>query len=483
MKLNRILFLLAGFSLLFTSCGDDLADLNLDPNTSPNAPAAQVLTAGMGYYGIALEGYVNEVDAVMAQYWAGGPGVNVIDLERYAIEPGDYNTEWAYIYRQALTDLNYANRNGNTAQSIAAEILSVCIYQSLVDHYGDIPYTQALSGATEDGAVLTPAFDSAESVYADLLTRLDAVLVAIDTNDEVLGAEDIVYGGDISLWRKFANSLKLRILMRQSTVDASVAGAVSDLISENDFISSSAEMATIAFDGDAGNWNPQYARREQGIGQFYCASNSIVAFMEELADPRLSVMFDPAVNTGTIVGMIQGNVNDLVTPSKDDFSFPTAVAYGPANDVILMSHWEVSFLRAEAAARFGTSDDEKSTFDQAVGEHFAYIGAAGVSEYLTGSANYDPAASLDAKLSLIGVQKWLSMNGLQESEGWIESRRFDLPGARVFTDPGSGIFTTPTRSVLADGVFPSIRLYPQSEIDFNPNTPARSLTDKVFWDN
>lgn len=480
MKIFKIVFLLAVFPLLFTSCGDNLSELNLDPNTSPNAPAAQVLTAGIGYYGIALDGYVNEADAILAQYWAGGPGVNVLDIERYAIEPGDYNTEWAFSYRQALTDLNYAKVNGSAAQALAAEILSVSIFQSLVDHYGDIPYSEALQGIE---GTLTPSFDSAESVYSDLIARLDVAIADLAANDVLLGAEDLVYGGNLDGWAKFANSLKLRLLMRQSTVDSSVEAEVIDLISKGNFISSAADMATIEFAGAAGDWNPQYARREQGIGQFYCASNSIVAVMDELADPRLTVMFDPAVNTGTIVGMIQGNVNDLITPSKDDFSFPTAVSYGPGNAVILMSHWEVAFLRAEAAARFATGEDDKAWFDTAIEWHFAYVGAGAAGDYLAGSANYDSGASLDSKLSLIGVQKWLSMNGLQESEGWIESRRFDLPGARIFTDGGTGIFTTPTRSVLGEGVFPSIRLYPQSEIDFNPNTPTRSLTDNVFWDN
>lgn len=474
---------MALFPLLFTSCGEDLSDLNIDPNTSPSAPASAVLTAGIAYYGIALDGYFNEANAILGQYWAGGPGVNVIDIERYAIEPGDFNTEWAFAIRQGLTDLKYAAVNGNEAQSAAAEIMSVSIWQNLVDHYGDIPYTDALKGDPSEGSILTPSFDSAETIYADLIVRLDAAMATIATTEDVMGMEDLIYGGDLASWHKFANSVKLRVLMRQSTVDASVASAVQDLISEDNFISSAAEMATIAWMGDAGNQNPQYSRREQGIGQFYVASNSVVGVMEELADARLTAIFDPAINTGTIVGMDQGNVNDLVTPSKDDFSFPTAVAYGNANSTILASHWEVSFLRAEAAARFGTADDEKAWFDRAVSESFDYVGAGGAGDYLTGSANYDPGASLSDRLSLIGVQKWLSMNGLQESEGWIEARRFDTPEARIFTDPGTGIWKTPTRSVLGDGIFPSIRLYPQSEIDFNPNTPARSLTDNVFWDN
>ncbi|MCB0516561.1 MAG: SusD/RagB family nutrient-binding outer membrane lipoprotein [Chitinophagales bacterium] len=475
MKLNKIITLLLTFLLIQSCSKDDLAELNVDPNTSPSALPNQLLTAGMGYFGIALDGYMNEDNAILAQYWAGGPGVNIIDLERYAVEPGDYNTEWRYSYEQALTDLKFAIDNGNGAQAVAAEILSIAIFQYLVDLYGDIPYSEALQGAN---GILTPSYDNDEDIYPLLLERLDNALAKIGTED-VLGSEDIIYGGDLGQWEKFANSLKLRMLMRQSTVkDVSVA--VQNLISEGNFITTAADIAKIPFNGGTGNLNPQYARREQGVGQFYVASNTIVTVMDMLGDPRLDVIFDPAVNTGTVVGMIQGNVNDLITPSKDDFSFPSGVAYGTNNDVLLLTHWEVAFLLAEAEAKFGTANKAKAMYDQAISDHFSYIGAGSASAYLSTDASYPTTGDLQTQLSAIGVQKWISMNGLQETEGWIESRRFDLPNARIFTN---GIFVTPTRTVLGAGIFPSIRLYPQNEIDYNPNTPARSLTDKVFWDN
>jgi hypothetical protein len=125
-------------------------------------------------------------------------------------------------------------------------------------------------------------------------------------------------------------------------------------------------------------------------------------------------------------------------------------------------------------------------YDAAVTAHFIYVGltAADASTYLQGNAAYDEGATTLQKSDLIGVQKWISMNGLQESEGWIESRRFDQPGSNVFTHSTNGIFDTPSRSVFPAGVFPTIRLYPQSEISLNAqNVPARVITDKVFWDN
>ena len=483
MKLFRI-YIIAALALVVTSCGDDLANLNIDPNTSPTARPQEVLTSGIGYYGIALDGYFNEDNAILAQYWAGGPGVALLDIERYFLEPSDFSTEWSFAFLQSLSDLDFVIDNGNDARSGVAEILSIYIIQSLVDHYGDIPYSEALRGAIDDGAILTPKYDDAQTIYNDLIVRLDAALAKMSTNDPI-GAEDLIYNGDLSKWEKFGNSLKLKLLMRQSDGPnaASIGDQVRAVIANGNFIGSADEMAAIPFDGIAGDWNPQYARREQGIGMFFVASNSFVEVMQELNDPRLGVLFDPAVNTGTIVGIDQGNVADLVSPAKDDYSFPSAVAYGASNEVMLMSNWEVMFLRAEAALRYGTGEDETGLFNNAVTAHFNFVGLGGsAAGYLASDANYDASADAQTKLRIIGTQKWISMNGIQESEGWIESRRFDKATGGLFSDAASGIFNTPTRTQLGANVYPTIRLYPQTELSFNPNAPVgRSLTDRVFW--
>jgi hypothetical protein len=488
--MNKLKYYILAIVVSFaSSCGEDLAKLNVDPDDSLNANPENTLTSGMGYYASVLEAYFNENDAVLAQYWAGGPGVALIDIERYFLEPGDFNTEWAFSYQQALSDLQYTIKNGNKSRAAVAQVMSVLIYQNLVDHFGDVPYSEALKGEISDGSIVTPKYDDSKAIYDDLVLRLD---VAIDdladvNNTDVLGGEDIVYGGDRTKWIRFANSLKLRLLMRQSITDASVGTQVKSLIANGIFIQDESQMAKIDFDGSVGNYNPQYARRESGVKQFYNASETTVTYMSRIGDPRLEVLYNPAKSTGTVVGMIQGNVNNLVSPSKDDFSYPSSVEYAINNPVIFMSHWEVMFLRAEAAARFGTADNDVSMFQNAIRAHFDYIGAEGADDYINdeAAAPYNASSSIAEKSRLIGIQKWISMNGLQESEGWIESRRFDVPGAKIFTDNTTGIFVTPTQSVLGQGVFPSIRLYPQSELDYNKNnTPKdRKLTDKVFWDN
>ena len=488
MKINKLIVTILACTIM-VSCGDDLAELNKNPNESDTGgEGPEVFTSALGYYGLVLDGFFNENNALFAQYVAGGPGVALVDLERYFIDPIEFNNEWLYSYSDCLSDLDYVKDNGNEALAGVSEIMSVLIYQNLVDHFGDIPYFDALKGTPEKGGILAPVYDDDQAIYNNLVVRLDAAITVLSSTEDEVGPEDLIYEGDLDKWIALANSLKLRILMRQSITNPAVGPAVTALIANGTFIEDEAGLARIPFGGATGqNYNPQFARREGGVGQFYVASKSSTDVLTALNDPRGLVLYDEAEDPGGLVGLKQGNINELISPKPADFSFPSAVAYGEANDVILMSHWEVMFLRAEAAMRFATSDNQKAMFDAAVTAHFVYVGLTedDANDYLTTSAVYDPTASTLAKSNLIGIQKWISMNGLQESEGWIESRRFDQPGSNIFTNTTTGIFDTPSRSTLPEGVFPSIRLYPQSERSLNPENvpPGRTVTSKVFWDN
>ena len=488
MKIKRIILTAIALTIM-VSCGDQLADLNVNPNeSSAGGEGPELFTSATGYYGLALDAFFNEDNALFAQYVAGGPGVALLDLERYFIEPTEFNNEWLYSYSDCLSDLKYVNENGNEALANVAEIFSVLIYQNLVDQFGDVPYFDALKGA-EQGGSKAPTYDDAKTIYDDLIVRLDAAIAVLSDTEEEVGPEDLIYNGDLEKWIALGNSLKLRLLMRQSITgdQASIGQQVRELISTGTFLNGPADLAQIPFGGATGqNYNPQFARREGGVGQFYRASKSSTDVLANLADPRALKIYDPAEGPGGLVGLKQGDVNELISPKPGDFSDLSAISYGEDNDVILMSHWEVFFLRAEAAMRFGTSDNEKEMYDAAVTAHFLYVGltAAQAASYLQTNAAYNVSATALQKSDIIGVQKWISMNGLQESEGWIETRRFDQPPSNVFTNTTTGIFRTPSRSVFPVGVYPTIRLYPQSEISLNSaNVPARVITDKVFWDN
>lgn len=483
-KINICLILLLTLSF---SCNDSLEEVNIDPNTFPSAGDPQVLSAAIAYMGYIVEQDLNFSESFLwSQYYTWGIGVAIGNPERYVSAGGDFNGYWQRAYANSLTDLNYITKTSSSAAYRGiANVLKAYLFQGLVDHFGDIPFTEAISGAIEDGSILTPKSDSAETIiYPGLVTMLDEALSDLELAEAgTVGIDDFIYQGDIAKWIKFANSLKLRVLMRTSEVNPQ-GSAVQALINNGPFIESVADMPLIPYSGNTGDQNPMFARAEFGVGMFYFASNATLNLLESLNDPRAEVLYTKATSgtfMGSLRGIDQGTIDDEpFTAPASDYSMASEYSYSATNPVILMSPWEVWFLRAEADARYNTSDDAESAFSTAIDLNFSYMGVAGAAAYIS-SLNFAGATTLDDKLDLIGIQKWISLNGTQEDEGWIETRRFDRPASRIFTD---GIFQTPPLSVLPSGTFPSSWLYPESERSLNPNaSPQRQITDAIFWDN
>mgnify|MGYP000134843863 CR=1 FL=1 len=478
---NIIRLLLACAVFFLVSCEKNLEEVNIDPNNSPTANDSQVLSSALGSLGYWVDVDLNSQSFLWAQYYTWGIGVSIGNQERFVSQPDDYDNAWNRAHEQCLIDLKFLTKSESAAYRGVGKLLTAYIYQGLVDHFGDIPYSEALSGEIEEGSILTPTFDDAATIYDNLIALTDEGLAEFKNATSDIGEDDFVYQGDLSKWTKFGNSLKLRLLMRLSEVNPK-GDQVKSLISSGDFIEDLSDIAAVPFSGETGSQNPMYARFEWGVGDFYFASNATVDVLRDLNDPRLTEFYSLATVgafSGQIRGIDQGTIdNEPFTADAAEYSGSSDYAYGVANSVILMSPWEVWFLRAEAAARYGTADDDEAAFNAAITSNFDYIGLSDADSYIS-TLNY--GGSLDEKLNLIGIQKWISMNGTQEDEGWIETRRFDRPGNRIFTE---GIFQTPPLSILPAGTFPASWLYPASERSLNPNTPAqRTITDRLFWDN
>lgn len=479
MKIIKNIFCIALVCML-GSCTGDLAELNVDPNKSPTANPEEVLTASIGYMSYVVDAQYNRRSQVWGQYWTWGPGVAIGNIERYISAGNDYDNGWARMYSNALRDLKFVAESDSKAHAGVAKILQAYIFQGLVDHFGDVPFSEALRGEPENGSILSPSYDDDAAIYAQLIPMINDGLADIDGLVDGLGSEDLLYGGNLANWRKFANSLKLRILMRQS-MNADVSTEVKALIAAGNFIDGPSSAAAVAFDGAVGDENPMYAYFERSLGNYFLASNTSMDFLIATNDPRLSAFYVPN-SSGNFVSIQQGSVDDQpFTASPSDFSQGSELTYNNDNEVILMSDWEVSFLRAEAAVRFGTTDDATVLFNNALAQNFSYVGATDSTGFVT-SLNFAGSSTGD-QIKTIAIQKWVSMNGLQEDEAWIETRRFDTDNNKIFSGV-DGIFDTPAISVMSEGTHPSIWLYPQSEISLNANSPAqRDLMGRVFWDN
>ena len=470
----------------FASCEKSLEEVNIDPNNSPSAKDANILTAAQGYLGYNIDYELNgRLSTLWAQYYTWGIGVSIGNAERYVAQPNDFDNVWIRSYSSALTDLKFLTKSEDAAYRGASKVLQAYIYQYLVDHFGSIPYSEATNGAIEDGANLTPGFDDAAAIYGQLILLLDEATTDLNAAFTTsMGSDDLIYGGDIEKWKKFANSLKLRVLLRLSETGDADGEAVKAHITRGNFIENVTQTAAIPFNGDSGNQNPMYARFEFGVGDFYFASNATLNVLRDLNDPRDTIFYSRATTggfAGQIHGIDQGTIDDEpFTAPASDYSGSSPNVYGPDQPVYLMTPWEVDFLRAEAAVRYGTTDDAETMFRSGIQKNFNFYLVGDATGY-TDDLDFAGASSMDDKLDLIAVQKWISMNGSQEDEGWIEARRFDRPASRLFTD---GIWQTPPLSVLPAGQFPASWLYPGVERSFNPKTPdQRTITEKIFWDN
>jgi hypothetical protein len=219
---------------------------------------------------------------------------------------------------------------------------------------------------------------------------------------------------------------------------------------------------------------------------YYRASQTSLLILNTLSDPRTLSIYKKGSDaiTNTTGGIAQGESNNVPYKAtlNTKYAEPNpALVYNAATPYFMISPWESKFLQAEVLARTSNAADS-ATWAAGIQASFDYYGiGAAATAYIDDLATTGYSWSSN-KVKAIAIQKWISMNGLQMAEGWIETRRFDSPAGTIFRGVG-GFFHSPSENALGAGIFPSLFVYPLTEVQYNPNTPSRVVTDKVFWDN
>ena len=173
------------------------------------------------------------------------------------------DNHWREMYRDVLKDLNESARvitatendltNELKPNKLAIiEVLNVYAFSNLVETYGDIPYSEAL-----DIVNLLPAYDDGLTVYKDLISRLDAAIGSMNTGvGSFSGSEDLMYGGDVASWKKFANSLKLRMGIILADVDGGLSQSTVESAFSGGVFTSNADNGSYQYSPAAPNNNP-----------------------------------------------------------------------------------------------------------------------------------------------------------------------------------------------------------------------------------
>jgi hypothetical protein len=493
MKSNKIATIFLGAGLLAaTSCKKNFLDVNVDPNNPTTASVDLVLPTALVYAAYDFGNPYQIVGGFWAQYWTQGPtGNQFSNYDQYSINSGDFDRQWINVYAGPLNDFRYiieeGQKTGNNNYAAIGKIMQAYLFQYVTDMQGDVPFAEALQGA----ANLNPKFDTQQEIYDGLITLVDEGLALLDENSATHpGTDDLFYHGDMHLWKKFANTLKLKIFLRQAYVRSAVAQAgVEALYANNAEFIDFHETAEVQFTTATFNQHPLFAHINS-VGEFnILASQTALNYMLGLNDPRVDVFYRKATagaGAGTHVGIVQGMGRILPNPATlDDRQFskpgpavggaPNTGGAGGAAPVIFISEAESYFLQAEAVARGWGAGNAEQLYNDAIELSFLQWGftSAQFNTYKAQAGVVFPAAgTAEQKLKAIITQKWVSMCGTQNIESWTEWRRTGYPD----------IFTVSATTIIGNK-FPTRLLLPDSEVTSNPNTPAqKTVTDKMWWD-
>jgi hypothetical protein len=493
--MKRNIYKLIGAIMLFAvmqpSCKKDFEAINTDPNTSPTtgpqqllAPAlVNILSANM----LRSRTFNNELMQVT---------VNESDSEgqvfRYDIKNtwGDYTWNNWYLQLTNFKSIYTIASQPVTLNKGYQGISLICqawVYSMLTDTYGDVPYSQSNQGRDLN---FQPAFDKQKDIYLGIFKQLEEANTLLNGATNVAVASDPVFQGNTLLWRKFGNSLYLRLLLRisgKAEVSADCIAKIKDIVDNNaatyPIMASNAESAVLRWTGTGYLTSPFIAGvREQdwrapSMGSFFIDN------LTKWADPRLyQSSWSIATYSGGYVGVPSGYAPGNAPVKKSYFLSTTSAKTLMSEPMMgnIMNYAELQFILAEAAAKGWISTPAQTYYDKGVINAITFW----LPDYKTAVADYEAAAditwddtkSLDEKMEMIHVQKYYT-TFWTDFEQWFEYRRTGHP----ILPKGAGL--------LNGGVMPARITYPVYVQSANPTSykaavasqGADVISTQVWW--
>jgi hypothetical protein len=464
-------------ALTFTACSEDFFDINTNPNNPATVTPGLVLPSAIAGSAYVIGGYYQHLGGVWSQHYTQSTAASQwVNLEEYSLTEGDFDTQFQSAYADALEDFEYIRQEtsikGDWSYYMIATLMQAYTFQVIADLYGDIPFSEALKGVE----TLTPKWESGAAVYDSLLTRIDEAVSHDFSGSKVseVGYADILFGGipdketdpaiQINDWKRFANTLKLKIYLRYVNVDAQkYRGQIQALLAENNFLTKDAKMT--AFKNEEDNRNPFYETFIDRLSGNVAASATLLDTLRKAADPRLDALFSTPEVGGPHVAIKQGFYRESLNqyPSYKNLSLPK---FSPTAPVYFFTLPEVYFLVAEAQLRYGTEAAAIQNYQAGINASFelhgltpdpAFYQAGGVYEY--------------KGLQSIMTQKWIAAANTRAIESFFDKNRTGFPN----------FFTVSPVSTIGNQT-PQRLLYPDSERKSNPNTPPlKRIYEKVWW--
>jgi hypothetical protein len=527
---RSILFAALTTVLVSTSCSEKYLD---EVNTNPNAASAnnlnpnylltdgQLTYANTGYSQLLYQATAIQALASTFNYYGNG--------DKY-VNAGGFTGYQALIFNNGYTALSRLQQAIDVANTQGASryvnviaisnIMKVMIFQTITDAYGDIPYSQAVMAAQ---GITTPQYDKQQDIYPALLKQLDAAIADLNTSG-AKASGDLFYGGDVAQWKKLGYSLMVRVAMRMTKVNPSLAKTYTEKAAAAGTMTSYTDNAIVKTDASNGDTQNASAGALLTTDDFREAkwSKTIIDYLRTTKDPRLGAIAeipqpgatnnanqtlsgnnDPAVQLGLPNGYdLTGGAFDIrksagypgptgtgadIAP-LGNYSRPRLTVYIQRNapDFVL-TYAETEFLLAEAANR-GWSVGATAAAHYTNGLRGAlqsmsqFSSTAAISQ--TTIDTYVAANPLGAtnQLKQINEQYWLETSStFNFIEGWNNWRRSGYPELTPVNYPGN----------VTNGTIPRRMIYPSTEISNNPSGYASGvaslnggdlLTSRVWWD-
>ncbi len=465
----------------FSSCKKKFEELNTNPNAPTSVEPNLLLRQVIYSYGeeLSYEGFV--AGDLLGQY---STAVDFNLFDRHDLSSAQYGgNPWPAIYRNLRdNELLLEKSRSKTTYAVyegPALILKAYMTAALTDIYGDVPYSEALQANNGNSS---PAFDKQEDIYmaaGGILDNLDKGIAAIQAYTGAITLQgDILFNGNLAAWVTFANSLKIKALMRISD-KVNVASQLQAIYTSGNYMNTNSQNAKFSFTATLPNSFRMAALKQGDFNLFVMSLTAQEIMQDSLADPRVAIFYRPAVNfPGMYKGLLNGPNAATTSTSVADFSLMGTIFREETNKLKcnFLTAWETNFFLAEAAQRGYISASAQILYENGVQLAFEYWNVTMPATYLT-AGNAQFGANGADPIEQIVTQKWIA-NIINGYEGWIEFRRTGFPQLKT------------VQASLNGGLYPVRMPYPGTEAALNgnnyttaaANTNGNSINTRVWWD-
>ncbi len=452
------------FIFLWAGCDDTMLDYNTDPNNPTEAPNTTLLPTAMMHTIVNLSGTdPSWISSVWVQHTA-GVHAQLRDYDRLAgLDATLVNNNWNNLYPTIFHNLDIiieqGREEGNNNFVGIAKILKAYAATYATDMWGEIPFSESNQGIDN----LTPAYDSQEDVYTQVLQYLENGRQALrDETVGTAGSSDLIFGGDAEAWLRVSYSIEAKVHNRWSNHDPQ--GSAQRVIdaAQNGFQSPADDLTFDNFGTGSTEQHPWYQESlDRGHHAF---SQSMYDAMAPVNDPRLEVFAQPRED-GSIVPAPNGDAE------ADQFA--ATIYSGLSSNIVnatapmqLMTYGELLFTKAEAYLRLDQNNDALNAYENALRVSLAYHGIEGdEAEAFLAQEEVLPSSPAGLEMEHVMTQKWISLFPFQAQEAHTDFRRTGYP---ELTNPR--------------GEIPNRYPYPQVEIDNNrDNIPDVNINTPVWF--